>query len=113
MAQQAPRFDMQASDAGTVISITVMDGSDPPVAQDISTTTTKEFIFRRVGSSTTFTRTAVFDGTGGTNGVLQYTSLAGDFAVPGVYEMQAHIISAAPLYDRYTSKGLLQIGANV
>lgn len=113
MAQQTPNFDMQASDAGTVITITVTDGANPSVAQDISSATTKTFVFRRVGSSTSFTRTAVFDGTGGTNGILQYTTLASDFPVPGVYEVQAHIISAAPLYDRFTSKGLLQVGANV
>lgn len=112
MALSGPNFDMQATDAGTVIEITVTDGATTPVAVDISDADTKTFIMRRVGSSIVTTVTATFDGTGGTNGILQYTTTATDFINPGNYEIQAHIVDAG-VYDRFTSKAILQIGKNV
>lgn len=107
----SPTFDMQATDAGTLIRITITDGADPPVAVDISAANTKTFIFRRSGS-TAFTKTADFDGTLGTNGILEYTTTATDFIIAGTYEVQAHIVDTG-VYDRFTSKALIQIGKNV
>jgi hypothetical protein len=110
MALAGPSYDMQATDEGTLIEITVVDGDG--VAVDISAANTKEFIFKRVGTTSPFTKTAVFDGTGGTNGILQYTTTATDFLLPGDYEVQAHVVDTG-VYDRYTSQGILQIGKNV
>ena len=111
MAAVGPTFDLQATDTGTVIEITVTDGDQPiSNAVDISAATTKEFVFRKKGSSSSTTVTAVFSDTG-TDGKLKYTTLVSDFPTGGSYEIQVHLIT--PTFDRLTSKGVLQIGVNV
>jgi len=103
---------MQATDSGTIIEITVMDGVQPiPAAVDISTATTKEFIISKIGQNTSVSVPADFVDAG-VDGKLKYTTTASTFLTPGTYEIQVHLIDPAP-YDRLTSKGVIKIGKNV
>lgn len=57
---------------------------------DISAATTKQISFQRP-AGTSFTRNGSF-ATDGTDGLLNYTTIAGDFDVDGYWYLQGHVI---------------------
>ncbi len=79
--------EIHLNDIGTIFEVTVMDGA---AVVDVSTATTKEFIFRKPDLSTV-TKAAAFS-TNGVDGKLKYTFLSGDLDQTGVWFLQAHIV---------------------
>ena len=71
------------------------------VVQNLSTATTKEFIFRKP-SGTVITKTALFV-TDGSDGKLVYTTLSGEIDEIGVWELQANLIFPALGYKGRTA----------
>ena len=72
--------DVQLNDYGTVFRVTITDDG---VAVDVSSATTKSIIFKPPSGSKT-TKTATFTGSG-TDGRIQYTTVAGDINVVGLW----------------------------
>jgi hypothetical protein len=79
--------EIHQDDIGTVFTVTVKDQLGPI---DISLATTKTFIYKKP-DKTKFSRPADFK-TDGTDGVLQYTSVAGDIDKSGDWQLQVFII---------------------
>jgi hypothetical protein len=78
--------DVCEDDVGTVIQVTVMEND---VALDISAATVKQLIFRKPGD-TIVTKDAEFV-TDGSDGKIDYTTVAGDLDQDGTWEIQAYI----------------------
>jgi hypothetical protein len=78
--------EIHVADAGTVFQVTIKDGNTPV---DISAATVKQIKFQKKGSSTV-TKDAIF-ATNGEDGILEYTTVAGDFASAGTWQLQAHV----------------------
>ncbi len=74
-------------DIGTSFRATIKEDD---TAVDISTATTKQLIFEKP-DGTIITRTASFV-TDGTDGVIEYLSIAGDLDIGGDWRIQAYII---------------------
>lgn len=80
--------EIHLDDIGTVFEITLMDGDD---AEDVSSATvTKDIIFRKPGG-TKVTQAASFT-TDGTDGKIEYTSVADDLDEVGAWNIQAYLI---------------------
>lgn len=79
--------EIHDGDVGTLFTATIKDG-DTPI--DVSTATTKEFIFQKP-DGTTFTKAASFK-TDGSDGILQYTSTADVLTPAGSWKMQGHVV---------------------
>lgn len=73
-------------DVGTSIQLTIKNRQTGAVI-DLSTLTAATFTFQRVADSSEFTRTASLY-TDGTDGVLEYVTVAGDFDVAGKWKVQ-------------------------
>jgi len=82
--------EVHLSDIGTRFILTIKDGT---TAVDISDATVKNFLFKSKKSAT-FTRAASFV-TDGTNGQLQYTTVAGDLSETGAWQLQAYVETPA------------------
>lgn len=81
--------NIQVDDFGWVGKLTLkQDGS----ARDVSTYTTKQFIFRDPDGTAT-TKTADFD-TDGSDGILKYTTVDGDIDAAGNWKVAARIKKA-------------------
>ena len=78
--------DLSVGDIGTIIRLTVKEDG---VAVDLSSATTKELVFKKP-NGTTVSKTALFE-TDGTDGILQYTTIAGDLDVAGRWKVQANL----------------------
>lgn len=84
---------MRSGDQGVIFKVRVTaDGGI--VNLSAYTFTTKEFVFK-APSGATFSRPAVFSGTGA-DGLLQYVCTAADFVEPGNWSVQAHLVASAP-----------------
>lgn len=79
--------EIHLNDIGTVFEATIMDGS---AIVDVSSATTKELIFRKP-SGAVITQTAVFT-TDGTDGKIQYITIASDLDEAGDWKLQGRII---------------------
>lgn len=79
--------EIHVGDIGTIIRGTAKDGS---AIVDVSTATTKDFIFRKP-DGTVITRSTVFT-TDGTNGQIEYVTVSGDLDRAGTWSVQLHII---------------------
>lgn len=77
--------EIHVGDVGTQFTITILDQDD--VAVDLSGYSTKQLIFTKPGG-TSLTKTASF-ATDGTDGIIQYTSIAGDLDEAGIWQIQA------------------------
>lgn len=77
-------------DIGTVFRTTVKEDD---VAVDISTATIKQIIFQPP-SGVAVTQTAVFF-TDGSDGIMQYVSVANDLNIGGIWRLQGYIVSPA------------------
>lgn len=71
--------EIHVGDIGTIIEVTIKDGAS---VLDISSFTTKQFIFKRP-DNTTVTKNASFS-TDGSDGKLRYTIVSGDLNQQGL-----------------------------
>ena len=94
---------MIVDDIGVIVQLTVVNSSG--IAINISAATTKEFIFVKP-TNVAVTKTASFV-TDGTNGKLNYTTIAGDIDIAGAWSIRAHIIT--PTYNRKTEPVIFQV----
>ena len=79
--------EIHVGDIGTVFEVTIMDGA---VAVDISTATTKALLLQKP-SGAVVSKAASFK-TNGIDGVLKYTTVAGDLDVSGTWSMQVLVV---------------------
>ena len=86
-----PQAEIHGSDIGLVISVTVKDSDG--VVVDISGAVLTEFYLLKP-PDTVLTKAAVFGVGAGVDGILQYTTIAGDLDVAGRWKLQAHISDA-------------------
>lgn len=75
-------------DIGTIFRTTVKEDG---TAVDISTATTKQIIFQP-SSGVSVAQTAVFF-TDGTDGIMQYVSIADDLSIGGIWKIQGYIVT--------------------
>lgn len=79
-------------DVGDIMSFTCLDSTG--VVYDISGFTTRDIIFQRP-DGTMFTVIGSDDGNNGTDGVIQYTTVAGDFDQYGYWSAQAELLGSS------------------
>lgn len=87
-------FEGRVGDIGTVLRVTLVelvDGVETEV--DVSTASTKQIKLKDPSGNVT-AKTASFY-TDGTDGVLQYTTISGDFDEAGNWQMQPYVVLAA------------------
>ena len=77
--------EIHVNDIGTVFELTVMDGNS---VVDLSSSSTKNFIFK--SPSATDTKGANFV-TNGEDGKLTYTTVSGDLDVAGDWQLQVKV----------------------
>ena len=84
--------DLHLEDIGTIIRVTVQDTNTSCVAEslDISSATTKNFILKKP-DGTKVTLAGVFT-TDGTNGQIQYVTIANDLDQVGDWKLQLHLV---------------------
>lgn len=80
--------DIHEGDIGTVFRGTITD-QDAAIV-DVSGATTQEMIFEKPDGSF-ITKTTVFM-TNGTDGIIQYTTIAADLDLFGPWRVQTHVI---------------------
>lgn len=97
----------QYLDVGTIFRVTIQDFDGEVV--DISPASTMELIFRRPNGST-FSRDASYY-TDGTDGVIQYTSIAGDLNAVGTWKLQAKV--TMPSVSWHTEVGSFVVNPNL
>jgi hypothetical protein len=78
---------LQQDAIGAIIRGTIIEDD---VAVDVAAVTTKQLVLRKPNGSV-LTKTATFT-TDGTDGKIQYATIAGDLDVSGVWESQARVI---------------------
>ena len=79
--------EVHLNDIGTALRVTIEEDG---AALDISTATTKQILLVKP-SMTKLTKTAVFV-TDGTDGVIEYVTIAGDLDELGNYSIQGYIV---------------------
>lgn len=79
--------EIHNGDIGTIFEVTLKDGT---VLVDLSGATTKEILFLPPNKALK-TKTAAFK-TDGTDGIIQYTTLAADLDQAGKWKLQAHVV---------------------
>lgn len=79
--------EIHKNDIGTKFLVTIKDGT---TAEDVSSATTKELIFKKPGE-TTVTQTATFE-SDGSDGKIYYISIADDLNEIGTWNLQARIV---------------------
>ena len=82
--------EIHKNDVGTIIRLTVTDDGS---AVDLSASSTKQILLRKP-SGQVLTKTASFT-TDGTNGQIQYTTIAGDLNEVGDWRAQASLVFAS------------------
>ncbi len=83
-------YDLQAADAGCIVTLTVKD-SVTLAAKNISSATVKKFYIKEKLSSTAAASVDAIFTTDGTDGKLYYTTLATTFPTAGYYCIQAYV----------------------
>ena len=79
--------EIHQGDIGTILRLTVKDGTD---AIDLSAATTKEIVLRKPSGSMV-TKDATFT-TDGSDGQIQYTTVADDLDEAGIWRIQARVV---------------------
>lgn len=82
------RGNIRIGDIGTVFRLTVKDQDE--VVVDVSTASTKQIIFTDP-SGTTTAKTATFT-TDGTDGKIQYQTVANDLDEAGQWQIQGYVV---------------------
>jgi len=98
-----PAIEIFIGDIGTNIKLTVQEDG---VAVDVSTATTKEYIFKDPDGVVTSV-TAVFD-SDGTDGILSYVTLSSNLNVAGIWEVQAKVVMGGTFYSTAASFKVVQ-----
>lgn len=80
--------EIYVNDWGTVFEVTLVDENDAAI--DVSLATTQEIRFRKP-DGVMDVQTSVFT-TDGTDGKIEYTTVAGDLDVAGRWSIQGHVI---------------------
>ncbi|MEE9593247.1 MAG: hypothetical protein V3W28_06685 [Thermoplasmata archaeon] len=80
--------DAQLDDVGTIIRLTITDTAGTAI--DVSSATTQEIILRKP-DGTVVTKTSVFT-TDGTDGKIEYVTIADDLDAVGSWQAQANIV---------------------
>lgn len=78
--------EIHEGDIGTIFEITLLDGD---VIVDLSGATAQSILFEKP-DGTTVTQTSVFK-TDGTDGIIQYATIADDLVPNGKWKIQAHV----------------------
>lgn len=95
-------------DIGTVFELTVKD-ADTKALVPIQTASVKQIIFK-APSGATKTTTAVFK-TDGSDGVIQYTTIADDLDEEGAWELQGYVVT--PTFTNHTSIDTFIVSGNL
>lgn len=82
--------EVHKSDVGTKFRVTLKDAS---TVVDISAATTKEIHFYKP-DGTTLEKTATLY-TDGSDGIMEYTTVAGDIDQTGTWRIQAYIVTSS------------------
>lgn len=82
-----PDGEVRENDIGTIFRATFYEGS---TVVDISAATTKQLIFKKP-DGTLLTKAGSFY-TDGTDGILQYTSIADDLTPTGIWKLQGYVV---------------------
>ncbi|NIQ01599.1 MAG: hypothetical protein GWM98_15440 [Nitrospinaceae bacterium] len=98
--------DLQKDSVGVTLQVTVQENG---VAVDISAATTRQIIITKPDRSK-LTKTATFV-TDGSDGKIQYVTVAGDLDLAGTYSLQAFVITPAGEY--YTEITNLFVAKNL
>ena len=98
--------EIHKGDIGTVFVVTVQDGSS---AVDVSGATTKQVLFRKP-DGTVVANDAEFT-TDGTDGKIQYTSVADDLDTVGQWHIQARVTLPAGTWR--SDVGVFQVHENL
>jgi len=99
------------NDIGTRFRVTVndTDSTGGTTVANISTASTKTFIFGRPDGST-FNKTAVFV-TDGSDGLLEYATVDGDLNVAGTWSLQVYVVTSAG--SHYSNIGNFKVFDNL
>lgn len=95
--------DLHLNDVGTLILITIKEGS---AAVDISSATVQQFDFKKKDGTTFTVDTQFF--TDGTDGVMEYITLAGDIDQVGKWSVQPYL--EMPNWQGHTQKVDFRVG---
>lgn len=87
--------DIRVGDVGTVLRVTVVDQDS--AALDLSSASSK-LIYLRKPDRTVLTKTASFY-TSGTDGILTYTAVTGDWSVAGTWGIEARVVIGTTIYN--------------
>tara|TARA_Y100000401_G_scaffold116147_1_gene121266 strand:+ start:5763 stop:6092 length:330 start_codon:yes stop_codon:yes gene_type:complete len=87
------------NDIGTVFRVTIYDTTATGGSEvaDISTATTKNFIFQRP-DGTSFTKVATFT-TDGSDGKIEYATVDGDLGKAGTWSIQAYVATSGGTWN--------------
>lgn len=85
--------EIHVGDEGVQFKIALLDCE---AVVDVSSATVKQIIFRNPDCSIV-TKTASFY-TDGTDGIIYYTTVAGDLDIPGVWQIQAYVETSSGKY---------------
>ena len=91
--------EIHLNDIGTVFRLTIYDGSS---ILDVSSASVKEIIFQKP-DGTSVTKTAAFY-TDGTDGIIQYTTIANDLDATGTWKIQAKVTLPGGTWSSCTQK---------
>jgi hypothetical protein len=83
-------YDLQAADAGCIVTLTVYD-SVTLAAKNISSATVKKFYIKNKMSTSAASSVDATFTTDGTDGKLYYTTTATTFPTAGYYCIQAYV----------------------
>ncbi len=79
--------EIHEADIGTILRFTIKDGT---VILDISGATTKDILLEKPGPTVVTKAGAFF--TDGTDGILQYTTIAADLNIVGLWRAQVSLV---------------------
>jgi hypothetical protein len=100
-------YGIHVNDVGTLITLTVMDGTAS--ALNISSATVKQMWLKKP-DNTTLLKSASFV-TDGSNGQIKYALESSDVSLAGMYEVQAYVEMASASY--HGSRASFQVYPNV
>jgi len=100
--------ELHLNDIGTVIRVRIIDEATD-AALDVSDATTKQIIFKKP-DNVSVTKTAVFT-TDGSDGYIQYVTVADDLDVAGTWKVQGKVVSG--LYTNSSEIKRLEIRGNL